>query len=85
MLLLLAYISTCVPERVSRLHPAGAYGSTYTSKYQPGCSSYKISVKNLEGVDRGICQVLLDGNPLSDSLISLVENSHPHELRDVMG
>ena len=53
--------------------------------YRFGNTHYKISVENPNGVNRGIQQVLLDGVPLSDGLIPLVDDGLPHEVRVVMG
>jgi cyclic beta-1,2-glucan synthetase len=53
--------------------------------YRFGTAHFKISVENPNGVNQGIQQILLDGNPLPDSLISLVDDGQPHEVRVVMG
>jgi len=53
--------------------------------YRFGNTHYKISVKNPNGVNRGIQQVLLDGVQLSDGLIPLVDDGLQHEVRVVMG
>ena len=50
-----------------------------------GITHYKISVENPKGINRGIRQVLLDGNLLPGALIPLVEDGQPHEVRVVMG
>ncbi|MBI5298431.1 MAG: hypothetical protein HY869_23380 [Chloroflexi bacterium] len=53
--------------------------------YRFGNTHYKISVKNPNGVNRGIQQALLDGVPLSDGLIPLADDGLPHEVWVVMG
>jgi cyclic beta-1,2-glucan synthetase len=53
--------------------------------YRFGTTHYKISVQNPEGVNRGIRQVLLDGNLLPGGLVPLVDDSQPHEVLVVMG
>jgi cyclic beta-1,2-glucan synthetase len=53
--------------------------------YRIGTTHYKISVENPHNVNQGIRQVMLDGNPLPGSLIQLVEDGQPHEVRVVMG
>jgi len=53
--------------------------------YRFGKAHYKISVENPNKVNRGIRQVVLDGNPLPGSLIPLVDDGQPHEARVVMG
>ena len=53
--------------------------------YRFGTTHYKISVENPHNVNRGIQQVLLDGIPLSDGLIPLVDDGQLHEVQVVMG
>jgi cyclic beta-1,2-glucan synthetase len=53
--------------------------------YRFGTTHYKISVENPQGVNRGIRQTQLDGNPLPGSPIPLVDDGQPHEVRVVMG
>jgi cyclic beta-1,2-glucan synthetase len=53
--------------------------------YRFGNTHYKIGVENPQRVNRGIRQVLLDGNPLPGSLILLVDDGQSHEVRVVMG
>ena len=53
--------------------------------YRFGDTHYKISVENPHNVNRGIQQVMLDGNPLPGNLIPLVEDGQLHEVRVVMG
>jgi cyclic beta-1,2-glucan synthetase len=53
--------------------------------YRFGTSHYRISVENPDGINQGIRQVLLDGNSITGSLIPLVEDGQPHEVRVVMG
>ena len=53
--------------------------------YHFGSSHYKISVENPDKVNRGVKQVLLDGNLLADSLIPLVDDGQPHDVTVVMG
>jgi len=57
----------------------------FKADYRFGKAHYKISVENPNGVNRGIRQVVLDGNPLPGSLIPLVDDGQPHEARVVMG
>jgi cyclic beta-1,2-glucan synthetase len=53
--------------------------------YRFGNTHYKISVENPHNINRGIQQVLLDGVPLPDGLIPLVNDGQPHEVRVVLG
>ena len=57
----------------------------FKADYRFGKAHYKISVENPNKVNRGIRQVVLDGNPLPGSLIPLVDDGQPHEARVVMG
>jgi cellobiose phosphorylase len=68
-------INPCIPR-----HWPG-----YKVDYRFGTTHYRISVENPNNVNRGIRQVLLDGNPLPGSLIPLVDDDQPHEVRVVMG
>jgi cellobiose phosphorylase len=53
--------------------------------YHFGTAQYKISVENPNNVNRGIRQVLMDGNPLPDNLIPMVQDGRQHEVQVVMG
>jgi cyclic beta-1,2-glucan synthetase len=53
--------------------------------YRFGMAHYKISVENPHHINRGIQVIMLDGNPLPDSLIPLVDDGRLHEVRVVMG
>jgi cyclic beta-1,2-glucan synthetase len=53
--------------------------------YRFGTAHYKISVENPRSVNQGVRQVLLDGNPLSGSMISLMDDGETHEVRVLMG
>ena len=53
--------------------------------YRFGNTHYKISVENPHNVNRGVWQVLLDGVPLSDGLIPLVDDGLLHKVRVVLG
>ncbi|MGZ6347496.1 MAG: GH36-type glycosyl hydrolase domain-containing protein, partial [Anaerolineales bacterium] len=57
----------------------------YKLDYRFGNTHYRISVENQNNVNRGVKQVLLDGNPLPGNQVPLVEDRLPHELRVVMG
>ncbi len=52
--------------------------------YRYGMTHYKISVENPEGVNRGVRQVILDGNPLTGNLLPLMDDGQPHDVRVVM-
>ena len=53
--------------------------------YRFGSTHYKISVENPHGVNRGIREVLLDGNLLPDSSVSMVDDGQPHGVQVIMG
>jgi len=48
--------------------------------YRFGATHYLIDVKNPDGVNRGIRQVLLNGNPLPHNLIPLTDDGKQHEV-----
>jgi len=68
-------ITPCIPRDWPGFKVDYRFGTTY----------YKISVENPDGVNEGIQQVLLDGNPLSDKLIPLVDDGQQHAAHIVMG
>jgi N,N'-diacetylchitobiose phosphorylase len=49
-----------------------------------GCSTFHISVKNPQGVQRGVKQILLDGKPISGAIPSQPAGS-VHEVLVTMG
>jgi cyclic beta-1,2-glucan synthetase len=53
--------------------------------YRFGATHYLVNVENPEGVNRGIRQVILDGNPLPDKLIPLADDGKQHEVHVLMG
>jgi cyclic beta-1,2-glucan synthetase len=53
--------------------------------YRFGTAHYKISVENPESINRGIRQILLDGNRLSKKLIPLVDDGQQHKVHVLMG
>jgi len=59
--------------------------SGFKVDYRFGVSYYKINVENPHNVNRGIQQVLLDGNPLNGNLLPLVEDGQMHDVQVVMG
>jgi cellobiose phosphorylase len=68
-------VNPCIPR-----HWAG-----FKVDYCFGTAHYKISVENPSNVNRGIREVILDGNPLPDSLIPLADDGILHEVHVVMG
>jgi cyclic beta-1,2-glucan synthetase len=67
-------INPCIPR-----HWPG-----FTLDYRFGNTHYLVNVQNPDGVNRGIRQVLLDGNPLPDNLIPLVDDGKRHEVQVLM-
>jgi cyclic beta-1,2-glucan synthetase len=65
----------------------------YKMDYRFGMAHYKISVENPDGINGGVRQVLLDGNPWSDNLshkssgiiIPLVDDGQQHTVHVVLG
>jgi len=53
--------------------------------YRHGGTHYVINVENPVGVNRGVAGVSLDGEPVEDGLVPLVDNGAEHRVRVVMG
>jgi cellobiose phosphorylase len=68
--------------RVDPCIPEGWPG--YELSYRYGQTSYKISVENPDGVNRGVKQVELDGVLLPGDEIPLVDDGQHHEVRVLM-
>jgi cellobiose phosphorylase len=56
----------------------------YKVDYRFGSTHYRISVENPRGVNRGVRQVLLDGNSLPGSTVPLVDDGRSHEVNVVL-
>ncbi len=54
-------------------------------EYRMGSTHYRISVENPNKINRGVRQIMLDGNLLPGSQVPLVEDGKTHEVRVVMG
>ncbi len=59
--------------------------SGYTIEYRHGKTLYRISVANPEGVNRGVCQVTLDGERLPTGKVPLLQDGKRHEVQVQMG
>jgi cyclic beta-1,2-glucan synthetase len=57
----------------------------FRADYRFGNTHYKINVENPNGVNQGVTHVTLDGIPLSDHLIHLVDDDGTHEVHILMG
>ena len=68
-------IDPCIPRHWPR----------FKVDYRFGITHYKIRLENPNGVNQGIREILLDGNPLPGNLISLVDDGQPHEVQVMMG
>jgi cyclic beta-1,2-glucan synthetase len=68
-------INPCIPGDWPGFKVDYRFGNTY----------YKITVDNPDGIQRGIRQVVLDGNSISGNLITLVDDGQLHEVRVVLG
>ncbi|HSG17832.1 MAG TPA: hypothetical protein VLE70_16125, partial [Anaerolineae bacterium] len=53
--------------------------------YQIGQTTYRIDVSNPERLNQGVKQVFLDGRPLPDGLIPLVDDGLEHRAQVLMG
>ena len=86
-------------EAILGLHKVGADGdrqalridpciprhwSGYELAYRYGGTTYKISVENPDGVNRGVKQVVLDGTVLPGDEIPLVDDGKEHTVRVLM-
>jgi cyclic beta-1,2-glucan synthetase len=67
-------INPCIPQ-----HWPG-----FKVSYRFGAARYLVNVENPEGVNRGIRQVFLDGNPLPDNLLTLVDDGNQHQVQVLM-
>ena len=68
-------IDPCIPED----------WSGYELTYRDGETSYQIRVENPDGVNRGVKQVTLDGEPLSGRDIPLPGDGRRHRVHVLMG
>ena len=68
-------ISPCIPK----------HWSGYDIVYRDGDTSYEIHVNNPGGVNRGVRQVMLDGEILPDGAIPLLDDGRKHEVEIQMG
>jgi cyclic beta-1,2-glucan glucanotransferase len=53
--------------------------------FKTGRIDYRIVVENPEGVTRGVSIVELDGAPIQDAVVPLLQDGHSHQLRVVLG
>ncbi len=52
----------------------------YEIVYRKGATTFRIRVENPSGVNRGVKEIKLDGNPLPEGLIPLEEDGKEHEV-----
>ncbi len=57
----------------------------FKAQYRFGKSLYKINVENTAAVNRGIREISLDGNTLSEGMVPLIDDGQTHEIRVLMG
>ena len=67
-------IDPCIPR----------HWPSYELAYRYGGTTYKISVENPDGVNRGVKQVVLDGTVLPGDEIPLVDDGKEHTVRVLM-
>ncbi len=58
---------------------------SFTIMYRHRSATYRISVENPRGVERGIVEVHVDGRKQDDSEIALLDDGRTHEVRIVLG
>ncbi|CAG0946396.1 partial cyclic beta-1,2-glucan synthetase, partial [Anaerolineae bacterium] len=68
-------IDPCIPK----------HWQTYQITYRFGTTPYQVSVENLDGVNKGIQRILLDGVPLIDNHIPLSNDGKQHKVQVLMG
>ncbi|MFN2116053.1 MAG: GH36-type glycosyl hydrolase domain-containing protein [Candidatus Promineifilaceae bacterium] len=71
----LLHLAPCIPE----LWPS------FRIQYQVGEAVYQIEVLNPERRNRGVKEVYLDGQTISDGLITLVDDGQEHQVQVLMG
>jgi len=64
-------IDPCIPRRWDR----------YEMRYRHGSATYRITVLNPRGVNRGVAHVELDGASVPEMVIPLVDDGAEHEVR----
>ncbi len=57
----------------------------YEITYKHGSATYRIHFDNAKGIGRGVRSVTLDGNPVINKSVPLVEDSHTHEVQVTIG
>ena len=59
--------------------------SGFEIAYRYGTASYRIRVENPAGVERGVRSVTVDGQPVSDGTVALLNDGREHDVRVEMG
>jgi len=59
--------------------------TSYQVTYRVGTTTYHISVENPAGVNRGVGEIILDGDILIDNVIPLLEDGGRHEVKVLLG
>ena len=81
-----AILGVCRQGPVLRLDPCiPETWPTYHVHYRLGQAIYLIEVLNPERLNRGVKQVSLDGRPLPDGLIPLVDDGREHQVQVLLG
>jgi len=57
----------------------------YEIHYRFGATTYHIRVENSQGLERGTSRVVMDGNPLADENIPLLDDHQSHEVVITLG
>ncbi|HEX2908721.1 MAG TPA: glucoamylase family protein [Phototrophicaceae bacterium] len=68
-------IQPCIPDT----------WASYELTYRDGDTLYQIQIRNPDGVNRGVIQIKLDGQPVSDDHIPLVKDGGHHEVQVTLG
>jgi cellobiose phosphorylase len=57
----------------------------YEITYKHGLATYRIRFDNAKGIGRGVQSVTLDGNPVMNKSVPLIDDSHTHDVQVTIG
>ncbi len=68
-------INPCIPSRWRE----------FSITYRRGSSTYRIHVVNPDRVSKGVAQVSLDGEPVHEGVVRLIDDKQEHQVQIVLG
>jgi len=81
-----AILGVCRQGQALRLDPCiPEIWASYRIRFRVGEAIYKIEVLNPERLNRGVKQVCVDGQPVPDGLISLLDDGQEHQVQVLLG